>query len=65
MNATQALEAAMKAGREDEGFQRALDYQHELIGNAASQGRREAGDGDPLSASPQFRRCVELACSPD
>lgn len=41
MNATQALEAAMRAGREDGGFQRALDYQHELIGNAASQGRRE------------------------
>lgn len=55
----------MRAEREDEGFLNTLDYQYELIGNVASQGRREAGDGDPLSALPQFRRCVELACSPD
>ena len=30
------------AGQEDEGFQRALDYQHELISNAAASGKREA-----------------------
>ena len=51
MNAMQALETAMRAGWEDGGFQRALDYQHELIGNAASQGKREvilaSGDGKP------------------